>query len=787
MKFNYEFTPEQFDYIRKLGVKSIDNLYGKLDEQAVAIYDIFSIDLFKDVVSYKKEEIAEFEDKDKMVTYYKIKDLLTDSGIDEPNAEKTSNEYISYVDQAMAFALGIKARLNDNKAFYDSAINLSVEEYSKIKAKENKTENEEKLLAAYEELQSYNLVAPLPEDYEAKKDDELKSCLSVYSKVFSEDIDLRTDILKFENIKYADFLTSVTEKDEYLTENQKVIKEFIQNKLGLGGLNKINLISDRETYLTKVVFIATAVIDIKNGYDMSKYLNNLLADDLSTITDDKLKNHIIEVKENIDSFKKFARSNTMKSFNASENYDLSNTVTIEDYKIVNRIPEEKIISGIEDEKKREKYLKIKHELIYLYPEPKNYDKATYEEYANKVEQEYINNLQYTYVGKNIAKEKDQKAMEDAYVSDEMLEKDFAILNNKDKELVEKRQELSKKITSLKNNIEVLNKVLNKKQLTEEELNTLTTIKGRKNFDNEVELEKFCKQKISEYEEELNKLTEELNELRKENDTVKIASSFIERNIKNYEKDEEEEEVEKVEHRKDLLEKFKKFLVFGLGFGTGVALSCVPGVGTVRMVAAAAKLVNSGINLWTKKHPEGKIAKVVNAAKDKIKNKFPKMTEKLEILKGKLKRVPLNLFVNGVSAGYLVGNIVELTTGKTVFEHFKPENKVVNVTPVEPDKLSPNVNDNVDNVIENVPTAEPTFSYQPGQTLDLSSLPQGYAASGSNSAVDLITKVGKDAVFDRAVTTPSGELWYHFKQANGLGYAWFKASDIEALVEKGITR
>ena len=69
-------------------------------------------------------------------------------------------------------------------------------------------------------------------------------------------------------------------------------------------------------------------------------------------------------------------------------------------------------------------------------------------------------------------------------------------------------------------------------------------------------------------------------------------------------------------------------------------------------------------------------------------------------------------------------------------------------------------------------------------MDLSSIQRGYVASDSSNPVDLITSVGKDAVFDKAVTTSSGEIWYHFKQSNGLGYAWFPKSVIDGLTETG---
>ncbi len=885
MKFNYEFKAEELEYLRKLGIKSIDNFVKDVnDKKSTSLLDVFSVDLFREAASLNKDEIEALEDSERKNIYLAVKNLLNDAGIVEPNIEKNSIDYKHYVLDVTEFAVGIKAKLSDKHQYYESALFLTREDYVNIKKSENKTEKEIMLLQAYDELCTYDLVPKIPENITEIANQELDEYLNTYNHVFSDDLDLKTDILKFSELKFDDFLIAVTEKEEYLTDNQKIIKEFIEVSLGLGDLNVNITNTSKATYMMKVLFTAAAFMDIKEGKNLvDVYKTNYF--NVDSIQDKNVKEKINTLRINAENFEKYPRivsKNIMELGEGINSEDLNKILTDdkdEKYVISEEIVNNdlSILKGKQEEIIKEKNL-ITEELQQIDEQIKNIEELQNKDYLSKEEQRLLlENLSEDYINEIISDLK--KSMDELAVSEDVnnidtkdleteykntsnivsnLESELSIystyedtqkrisvlekltsgtsyddLSNDEQKLVnnnlsiheyeeslndqkqrleliaernEKLKKAKEELDILKTNIkyhyfkliiEILTKIKNKEELTEEEKKIVSSKLDIEDVKNQLEI--FNKKK-----ELLNNNLKDSNEREL---TIKNSFEFVEKNIKNsIEKDkqseknkidktdkekidvepiDEEEEIKRVERRTDLLEKFRKFLVFGVGFGTGIALSCVPGIGTIRMVAAAAKLVNSGINLWTKKHPEGKIAEIINATKDKIKNKFPGITNKLEILKEKFKKVPLNLFVNGVSAGYLVGNVVEFTTRKTVFEHFKPGDKVIDATDVNPDKV---LTDNADKVIDKTPVAEPTFSFQPGETIDLSNIKQGYVYSGSNNPVNLITSVGKNAVVDRIVTTPNGEKWIHLLQSDGKTYyAWFKLSDLEAAVEKGIAR
>lgn len=247
-----------------------------------------------------------------------------------------------------------------------------------------------------------------------------------------------------------------------------------------------------------------------------------------------------------------------------------------------------------------------------------------------------------------------------------------------------------------------------------------------------------------------------------------------------------------EEKKDWKALLGSVAIFTGGFATGMALSCVPGVGTIRMAAAGLKLGVSAVNFVSEKLGHGKIInisqKVEQLKNSKFAAKHPKIVagvnKAYEILTSK----EFNLFVNGVSAGYITGNVIEMVTGKTVLENIKSIGKkepTVIETPASQstapkDTTTPPSNDGA-------PIDVPTdLTLVQGQTYDLSEIAKGYVASGNKDAVNLITSAGKDAVFDRAVTASDGSVWYHFKQANGLGYAWFPKDVVEEVIGKSMS-
>jgi len=266
----------------------------------------------------------------------------------------------------------------------------------------------------------------------------------------------------------------------------------------------------------------------------------------------------------------------------------------------------------------------------------------------------------------------------------------------------------------------------------------------------------------------------------------------------------------VDRRKELL---KKSLIFAGGVVTGVGLSCVPGVGTIRMGIAAVKVTNAAVNVWANRHPDGRVAQlrqnILDHLPDRVKNGYVAISERLH-------SSPLNVFINGVSVGYIAGNVFELATGKTVFEavqdkfqapeiqapapevqtHVQPEPKP---TPKPTPQSTPATPDPVQAVVPDVPAA-PDFTQiadavKGGQTIDISGLEYGLVSSDATNAVHLIQSAGKDVTFLREVVRPDGTVMWAFNQSNGLGYAWFKADDVmdylaktgQELVSSGMTR
>ena len=259
-----------------------------------------------------------------------------------------------------------------------------------------------------------------------------------------------------------------------------------------------------------------------------------------------------------------------------------------------------------------------------------------------------------------------------------------------------------------------------------------------------------------------------------------------------------------EEKKDWKALLGSVAIFTGGFATGLALSCVPGVGTIRMAMATAKLGVSAVNFVSEKLGHGKIInisqKIEQLKNSKFAKKHPKIAAGVDKAYEVLTSKEFNLFVNGVSAGYITGNVIEMVTGKTVLENIKSAVQP-NETP-GPDAFSGADGDNgalAENTNGTTPDPKPpvTPTETPeipidltpvqGQTYDLSEIAKGYVASGNKDAVNLITSAGKDAVFDRAVTAGDGQIWYHFKQANGLGYAWFPKDVVEEVIEKSISR
>ena len=261
-------------------------------------------------------------------------------------------------------------------------------------------------------------------------------------------------------------------------------------------------------------------------------------------------------------------------------------------------------------------------------------------------------------------------------------------------------------------------------------------------------------------------------------------------------------------RKDWKTYLKSAGIVASGLATGLVLSSVPGVGTIRMGLATAKLainaIDKGISLYNDKHQDKEPIKSISQVIDeKLIAKLPKKIQSgLKRIEEKLKQKEVNLFINGVSVGYVAGNVVEMVTGKTVLQNAADklkapktniaESQASSLASSNPASSTPNKNSVTLKTPEvDIPTDTIT-SVNIGDVYDLSSIPKGYVYSGSNDAVNLLTQAGKAVTLDKKVTV-NGKVWCSFLQPDGKGYAWIPEDVVKSLgkaaneVGKGISR
>lgn len=257
-------------------------------------------------------------------------------------------------------------------------------------------------------------------------------------------------------------------------------------------------------------------------------------------------------------------------------------------------------------------------------------------------------------------------------------------------------------------------------------------------------------------------------------------------------------------RKDWKTYAKSAGFLAAGLATGLVLSSVPGVGTIRMGLATAKLainaIDKGISLYNEKHQDKEPIRTISQVIDeKLKKILPeKIQSGLKKIEEKLKQKEVNLFLNGVSAGYIAGNVVEMVTGKTVFQNVTDKLNTPK-TNIAESKAPSLASSNTPNTPSTEPIKVPEVdiptdavtSLNVGEVYDLSSIPQGYVYSGSNDAVNLLTKAGKAVTLDKKVTV-NGKVWCSFLQPDGKGYAWIPEDVVKSLgkvaeVGKGISR
>ena len=229
---------------------------------------------------------------------------------------------------------------------------------------------------------------------------------------------------------------------------------------------------------------------------------------------------------------------------------------------------------------------------------------------------------------------------------------------------------------------------------------------------------------------------------------------------------------------------KSYGILAGGFTIGLGLSLVIQPGTAGLVISVGRLAyavsKKTLTVYTEKHKgeDTKIMEVINTVqekattfKDNFKEKHPKISSGIGKINNFLKKPETQIFINGMAAGYTVGKIGQMIDGlvnKPAAPELTSDNSIVH---------NPDPGPTPD---PGVPEFEPV-ELQTGGVYDLSGIDYGYEASGGLGGTTLATDRGANAVFDRFVTDENGVKWAHFFQKNGAGYAWFKAEDVEKVL------
>lgn len=256
--------------------------------------------------------------------------------------------------------------------------------------------------------------------------------------------------------------------------------------------------------------------------------------------------------------------------------------------------------------------------------------------------------------------------------------------------------------------------------------------------------------------------------------------------------------------------------FIAGIGINIAIGTVPILGTgIAIYSGARTLYNTGkliCNISTKinQNTEPKII-------TKIKKKIPaKVIKTSKIIFEKPNNPYLKWFVNGMTLGYTLDKLLNLhekliisnqnkrpientNLNQTKSEPLKSEiHKEQSITPT-PTKAPSSIPKQETPVMSNVTASNPikkeainTTTVQEtinnlktGTTINISELEYGYAGPGQK-AVHLLNERGINATFDKT-NTINGEVWIHFKQENGAGYAWFPKEQVEKILQKTLQK
>lgn len=547
----------------------------------------------------------------------------------------------------------------------------------------------------------------------------------------------------------------------------------------------------------------TAIEEEEKDYEKNKdtVLINL-ANIASNYRLPELKAKIAKVEAEVKELEsRLQDSQAMLVVNADE--ETKHQKLLDEAKLQAKRAELQIYRSEENLRKLPKEMKYNTELFNSFMKTEEAKLATLEPEAREKRAKELKNLGLLH--KNLYGHDFTKDFEDFQAKIKALE---GKLSNKENEI----KELNARIAPVKEDHEYIinaNNAIKEYETSCEKLNTvdaLDTLKAKaiENFQGK----EFTSEDIKKFLEE----QEEFKVLKDNPDKDKIEDLLINEITNACKK-------QKVTNpRKDLKAFAKAAAIVASGFATGMVLSCVPGVSQVRMLAAGLKLagnaIDKGINIYNSKHPDKKPIRTISQVLDAGITKLPPKIQKgLNFIKEKLSNKNVNLFINGVSAGYITGNVVELVTGKTVLQNIGDKFKSANAAPESIASSSGTASSGTGNGVSSsnssgaassstqpatpkvpeldIPTDAVT-SLNIGEAYDLSNIPQGYIASGSEKAVNLLTQAGKKAILDKTVTV-NGKVWCSFLQPDGKGYAWIPEDVVKSLgkvaeeVGKGITR
>ena len=306
-------------------------------------------------------------------------------------------------------------------------------------------------------------------------------------------------------------------------------------------------------------------------------------------------------------------------------------------------------------------------------------------------------------------------------------------------------------------------------------------------------------KIPELEEELEESAEKQEEIVLEELEVPEYKDENEIILEELEVPEYEEETKSSKEKESLLaqkaylEALKKKIPWALG-GVAVGLGAsivVPsvglsGVGAIRITYSAAKFANKVVSKGFLGGKPTPVDKVIDLAKETVKEKYgtTKIYQKAQAMNQFLKKPEVQWFINGVSVGYLAGNILNLHD--KVFDGAKNVNVPKGTTEQLSDTstVNPSPEPEVPTVEEptlpNVPTgARGEIQYdwlKTGETIDLSNVHEGFKTAG-----DVVNRTNATSLLSEYSSASNNTMIEFFRLADGSNFT----GSIQDLLDSGI--